>query len=85
MFFDIFLLILAVAIAAALPMPQGGSVGVGVHRDGYGTTGTLQYNQNLWQGNKGNSRLDAYAQASKNFNHHGKPSYGGGINFSHRF
>ncbi|XP_019878924.1 attacin-A-like [Aethina tumida] len=70
-------------------IPSGSNVGVGVdHTPHFGTNVHADANVNLWRGNKGNTRLDAQGQYSKHFGGpwgNGRPNFGGGLTFTHRF
>ncbi|XP_065363931.1 uncharacterized protein LOC135957172 [Calliphora vicina] len=64
--------------------PQGGSIDLGVKKDEYGREASVNYNHNLYSSSDGQGSIDAYAQASRNFDHN-RNDYSGGIRGSWRF
>ncbi|EDW33460.1 GL15586 [Drosophila persimilis] len=65
--------------------PEGGSVVVEASKDPQrGREASVQYNQNLYSSRDGRGTVDAYAQASRNFDYN-RNDYGGGIQASWKF
>ncbi|XP_065364056.1 uncharacterized protein LOC135957265 [Calliphora vicina] len=62
--------------------PQGGNIDFGVKQDQFGREASVNYNHNLYSSSDGS--VDAYAQASRNFDHN-RNDYSGGIRGSWRF
>ncbi|XP_037936615.1 uncharacterized protein LOC119672938 [Teleopsis dalmanni] len=63
--------------------PQG-NIDLTYKKDQFGREAGLQYNQNLYKSDNGRFNVDAYAQASRNFDYN-RNNYGGGIVGSWRF
>ncbi|XP_044748054.1 uncharacterized protein LOC123309153 isoform X6 [Coccinella septempunctata] len=67
--------------------PSGSGINLGASNTrGFGTDLSATGTANLWS--KGNSRLDAYANYDRHFGGPwgtGRPNYGGGLQFTHRF
>ncbi|KAI8124168.1 hypothetical protein CVS40_5346, partial [Lucilia cuprina] len=61
--------------------PQHGSIELGARKDQYGREASLNYNHNLYTSNDGRGSIDAYAQASRNFDYN-RNDFGGGILYS---
>jgi len=65
--------------------PEGGSLVLSASKDDQvGREASLQYNHNLYSSRDGRGSIDAYAQASRNFDHN-RNNYGGGIQGTWRF
>ncbi|XP_022215546.2 uncharacterized protein LOC111069690 [Drosophila obscura] len=65
--------------------PEGGSVVVEASKDAQrGREASVQYNHNLYSSRDGRGSVDAYAQASRNFDHN-RNDYGGGVRASWNF
>ncbi|XP_016986064.1 uncharacterized protein LOC108049402 [Drosophila rhopaloa] len=65
--------------------PEGGSLVITASKDNQvGREASLQYNHNLFSSRDGRGSIDAYAQASRNFDHN-RNDYGGGIQGTWRF
>lgn len=70
---------------------QGPRVGAGLdvnHINNYGTNVGVHGNANVWRSNNGRSSLDANANYNRQFGGPfgaGRPNYGAGLNFIHRF
>ncbi|XP_037812283.1 uncharacterized protein LOC119604021 [Lucilia sericata] len=64
--------------------PQHGSIDLGARKDQYGRSASLDYNHNIFTSNDGRGSIDAYAQASRNFDYN-RNDFGGGIRGSWRF
>ncbi|XP_043649143.1 uncharacterized protein LOC122617365 [Drosophila teissieri] len=65
--------------------PEGGSVVVTASKDNQvGREASVQYNYNLYSSGDGRGSIDAYAQASRNFDFN-RNDYGGGIRGTWRF
>ncbi|XP_065364055.1 uncharacterized protein LOC135957264 [Calliphora vicina] len=64
--------------------PQGGNIDFGVKKDQYGREASVNYNHNLYSSSDGRGSIDAYAQASRNFDYN-RNDFGGGIRGSWRF
>ncbi|XP_017072150.1 uncharacterized protein LOC108108571 [Drosophila eugracilis] len=65
--------------------PEGGSLVLTASKDRQvGREASLQYNHNLYTSRDGRGSIDAYAQASRNFDHN-RNNYGGGIQGTIRF
>ncbi|XP_023298007.2 uncharacterized protein LOC111680572 [Lucilia cuprina] len=64
--------------------PQHGSIELGARKDQYGREASVNYNHNLFTSNDGRGSIDAYAQASRNFDYN-RNDFGGGIRGSWRF
>ncbi|EDW79940.2 uncharacterized protein Dwil_GK17745 [Drosophila willistoni] len=58
--------------------PEGGSVVLTASKDQAGREASVQYNHNLYTSRDGRGTIDAYAQASRNFDYN-RNNYGGGI------
>ncbi|XP_017111881.1 uncharacterized protein LOC108135591 [Drosophila elegans] len=59
--------------------PEGGSVVITASKDNQvGREASIQYNHNLFSSRDGRGTIDAYAQASRNFDFN-RNDYGGGI------
>ncbi|XP_045460538.1 attacin-B-like [Harmonia axyridis] len=69
--------------------PSGSGINLGASNTrGFGTDFSATGNANLWRSNNGNTRLDAYANYGRHYGGPwgtGRPNYGGGLQFSHRF
>ncbi|XP_017058998.1 uncharacterized protein LOC108099861 [Drosophila ficusphila] len=65
--------------------PEGGSVVVTASKDNQvGREASVQYNHNLFTSRDGRGSIDAYAQASRNFDFN-RNNYGGGVQGTWRF
>ncbi|XP_016955350.1 uncharacterized protein LOC108028200 [Drosophila biarmipes] len=65
--------------------PEGGSLVLSASKDHQvGREASLQYNHNLYSSHDGRGSIDAYAQASRNFDHN-RNNFGGGIQGTWRF
>ncbi|KAH8376270.1 hypothetical protein KR200_008932 [Drosophila serrata] len=65
--------------------PEGGSVVLTASKDPqFGREASVQYNHNLYTSRDGRGTIDAYAQASRNFDFN-RNNYGGGLQASWRF
>ncbi|KAH8266186.1 hypothetical protein KR038_008709 [Drosophila bunnanda] len=65
--------------------PEGGSVVLTASKDQqFGREASVQYNHNLFTSRDGRGTIDAYAQASRNFDYN-RNNYGGGLQASWRF
>ncbi|KAI8041285.1 uncharacterized protein LOC128257420 [Drosophila gunungcola] len=65
--------------------PEGGSVVITASKDNQvGREASIQYNHNLFSSRDGRGSIDAYAQASRNFDFN-RNDYGGGIQGTWRF
>ncbi|KAH8296871.1 hypothetical protein KR054_012323 [Drosophila jambulina] len=65
--------------------PEGGSVVLTASKDAQvGREASVQYNHNLYTSRDGRGTIDAYAQASRNFDFN-RNNYGGGLQASWRF
>ncbi|KNC22386.1 hypothetical protein FF38_08822 [Lucilia cuprina] len=64
--------------------PQHGSIELGARKDQYGREASLNYNHNLYTSNDGRGSIDAYAQASRNFDYN-RNDFGGGIQYHKMF
>ncbi|XP_023302881.2 uncharacterized protein LOC111684891 [Lucilia cuprina] len=64
--------------------PQHGNIDFGVKQDQFGREASVNYNHNLYSSSDGRGSIDAYAQASRNFDHN-RNDFGGGIVGSWRF
>lgn len=65
--------------------PEGGSVVITASKDSQvGREASVQYNHNLFTSRDGRGTVDAYAQASRNFDYN-RNDYGGGVQASWRF
>ncbi|KAH8234684.1 hypothetical protein KR032_001864 [Drosophila birchii] len=65
--------------------PEGGSVVLTASKDAQvGREASLQYNHNLYTSRDGRGSIDAYAQASRNFDFN-RNNYGGGVQATWRF
>ncbi|XP_017018399.1 uncharacterized protein edin [Drosophila kikkawai] len=65
--------------------PEGGSVVLTASKDNQvGREASVQYNHNLYTSRDGRGSIDAYAQASRNFDYN-RNNYGGGVQASWRF
>lgn len=68
--------------------PQHGSLEVNAARDRFGTDVGARLNNNVWQSRDGRSQLNAEANYNRHFGGPGgtgRPNYGVGLNFNHRF
>lgn len=68
--------------------PRGGASVNANHARGFGTDVGASANANLWRGNNGRSSLDANANYGRHFGGPfgtGRPNYGVGATFNHRF
>ncbi|XP_045460543.1 attacin-B-like [Harmonia axyridis] len=69
--------------------PSGSGINLGASNTrGFGTDFSATGNANLWRSNDGNTRVDAYANYDRHYGGPwgtGRPNYGGGLQFSHRF
>nr|WOJ43253.1 attacin 3 [Lasioderma serricorne] len=72
-----------------LHKPSGSSASVGASNTrGFGTDLSAQGNLNLYRSQNGRTTLDANARYDRHFGGPfgtGRPNYGGGLNFNHRF
>ncbi|XP_017862255.1 PREDICTED: uncharacterized protein LOC108613365 isoform X2 [Drosophila arizonae] len=64
--------------------PQRGSVVVTASKDQSGRQAGVQYNHNLYTSRDGRGRIDAYANANRNFDQN-RNNFGGGVQGSWRF
>ncbi|XP_037812260.1 uncharacterized protein LOC119604010 [Lucilia sericata] len=64
--------------------PQHGNIDFGVKQDQFGREASVNYNHNLFTSSDGRGSIDAYAQASRNFDYN-RNDYGGGIRGSWSF
>ncbi|XP_065364019.1 uncharacterized protein LOC135957241 [Calliphora vicina] len=72
------------ALVRHVRSPKGGHIDVGVKKDQTGREASVNYNQNLFTSHDGRGTVDAYAQASRNFDHN-RNDFNGGIRGSWRF
>ena len=64
--------------------PQGGNLNVGVTKDDFGRHANVDYTHNLYSSSDGHGSIDAYAQATRNFDSN-RNDFNGGIRGSWRF
>ncbi|XP_046803050.1 uncharacterized protein LOC111680568 [Lucilia cuprina] len=64
--------------------PQHGNIDFGLKQDQFGREASVNYNHNLFTSNDGRGSIDAYAQASRNFDYNSN-NFGGGIRGSWSF
>lgn len=68
--------------------PRGGAAINANHAHHFGTDVGVTGNANVWRSNNGRSSLDANANYNRHFGGPfgtGKPNYGGGVMFTHKF
>ena len=64
--------------------PQNGNINVGVAKDDFGRHANVDYTHNIYSSSDGRGSIDAYAQASRNFDSN-RNDFNGGIRGSWRF